>query len=219
MNVIIVGCGRLGVELATRLDRGGHAVCVVDPERESLNNLAADFGGRFVIGEALERDVLERAGITTCDALAALTAVDTLNAAVAHVARTAYAVPKVFVRNYDPRKRALHEACGHQTVSSITWSANRAEDLLYNAETNVVFSAGGGEVELHEALVPAAWAGRALADLAGDDGCRPVALTHAGAAALADPATVLAAEDLVLVAATKAGADAFRARLRQGPEA
>ena len=55
---------------------------------------------------------------------------DSVNAVVAHVARVVFRVPKVVVRNYDPRWLALHEAFGHEVVSSTGWGASQVEGLL-----------------------------------------------------------------------------------------
>ncbi|MDD5370504.1 MAG: NAD-binding protein, partial [Anaerolineaceae bacterium] len=50
MKVIIVGCGRLGIELAYRLYQGGHDVSVIDAVSAAFNNLPPDFQGRTIEG-------------------------------------------------------------------------------------------------------------------------------------------------------------------------
>jgi trk system potassium uptake protein TrkA len=82
MNLIVVGCGRVGAELSYRLFKGGHQVVVVDSSRDSFNRLHPDFRGRTLEGEGLAENVLERAGIKE-PGLAAVTNSDTLNAVVA----------------------------------------------------------------------------------------------------------------------------------------
>src|SRR5574337_1448469 len=184
MNFIIVGCGRVGAELAYRLFQKGHQVAVIDQVAAALNNLPTDFRGRTVEGEALATDVLRRAGIEQADGLAAVTNSGSLNAVVAHVAKSVYHVPQVVVRNYQPRWRALHEAFGLQVVSSTSWGAQRVEELLYHADARSVFSAGNGEVEIYELVVPEAWSGRSLQDLLPTGQCLAVALARAGRAML-----------------------------------
>ncbi|MBU0494614.1 MAG: TrkA family potassium uptake protein [Chloroflexi bacterium] len=129
MNMIVIGCGRVGAQLAYRLYQQGHKV-VVDPVAEAFENLPADFRGRTVEGEVLNQDVLRRAGIEQADGLAAVTSLDPVNAVVAHVARTVYHVPTVVVRNYNPRWRVIHEAFGLPVISSTSWGAQRIEELL-----------------------------------------------------------------------------------------
>ena len=213
MNVIVVGCGRVGVELVYRLFQRGHQVTVIDPEAAAFRNLPADFRGRTVQGQVLNQDVLRRAGIKKADALAAVTNSDSLNAVVARVAQTIYGLSNVVVRNYDPRWRPVHEANGLQVVCSASWGAQRIEELLYQAEFRTVFSAGNGEVEIYEFTVPPTWQGRQVRDLLPECGCLIMALTRAGRAALATGEDRLEAGDVVLLSATLEGIEAFRKRL------
>lgn len=216
MNVIVIGCGRVGAALAYRLYQRGHQVTVVDPVAEAFENLPPDFRGRTIVGEALNQDVLHRAGIKKAAALAAVTNSDAVNAVVARVAHTVYHVPRVVVRNYDPRWVSLHEQLGLPVVSSASWGAQRLEELLCAPEAGrAVLSAGHGEVAVHEFTVPAAWHGRQLADLCppGPDGCLPVALVRAGQAHLPTGDTRLEIGDVLYLSTTPAGLPALCQRL------
>jgi trk system potassium uptake protein TrkA len=220
MNFIIVGCGRVGAELAIRMSNNGHEIVVVDQNKGAFERLPADYRGRTIYGEALSEKVLERAGIKEANGLAAVTNSDTLNAVVAHAARTIYKVPVIVVRNYDPRLRYMMETFGLQTVSSTAWGAQRVEELLTNAATRAVYSAGNGEVEIYEVVIPATWSGRTWNELCvGNKGTLPVALTRAGRAVLPDLATKLQSGDLLNVSATFEGIQSLRARLDKGVEA
>ena len=73
MKVIVVGCGRMGAELALALAREGREVTVVDRDRGAFARLGAGFAGTTVEGVGFDRDVLVRAGVERSDALAALT--------------------------------------------------------------------------------------------------------------------------------------------------
>jgi trk system potassium uptake protein TrkA len=97
MKIIVVGCGRVGSELAYRLNLKGHNVTVIDQVDAAFDNLPPDFRGRTVEGEVLNQDVLRRAGIEHADGVATVTNSDALNAVVAHVARTVYEVDRVAV--------------------------------------------------------------------------------------------------------------------------
>lgn len=219
MNIIVVGCGRVGSELAYRLFQRGHQVTVVDSTNASFRSLPEDFRGRMVEGEVLNQDVLHRAGIKQADALAAVTNNDSLNAVVAHVARTTYGMTNIVVRNYDPRRRPIHEVLGLQVISSTSWGAQRMEELLYQREIHSVFSAGNGEVEVYELAVPKAWQGRTLGELLPAEGCVPVALTRAGRASLPSGETRLEACDVLNVSGTLEGIEALRRRLAHPEEA
>ena len=215
MFVIVVGCGRVGSELAFRLFQDGHEVAVIDEIGASFENLHPDYRGRTIEGEVLSEEVLKRAGIETADGLAAVTNLDSVNAVVGHVARTVYHVPRVVVRNYNPRWLPMHHAFGLEVVSSTAWGAERIEEMLSAPRGRTVFSPGSGEVEVHELDVPAQWAGRRLSELVAGDGVA-AALTRAGVATLPAPETTLETGDLLLVSATHEGIDALRRRLGGG---
>lgn len=219
MEIIVVGCGRVGAELAYRLYKKGHTVTVIDHTAQAFNNLPPDFRGRTIEGEALNRDVLLRAGIESADGLVTVTNSDPLNAVVAHLAREAFGLSNVVVRNYDPALRSLHEAFGLQVVSSSSWGAQRLEEMLAHAEMHTVFSAGNGEVEIYEFTIPLAWAGHRLGDLLPRANCYPVSLTRSGRAFLPTPDTILEKDDVVLVSATFDGIEAVRQNLHHPPEA
>ena len=130
MFFIVVGCGRVGSELAYDLYKRGHQVTVIDHVGSSFQHLDPDYRGRTIEAEVLGEGVLVRAGIEQAQGLAAVTNSDSVNAVVCRVARTVFHVPHVVARNYDPRWRPVHEALGLTVVSSTAWGAQRIEELL-----------------------------------------------------------------------------------------
>ncbi len=79
MNIIIVGCGKVGTTLAEQLDREGHDIVVVDHKAAAINNITEklDVGG--VVGNGTSNKVLLEAGVDTADLLIAVTNSDELN--------------------------------------------------------------------------------------------------------------------------------------------
>ncbi|HKZ54647.1 MAG TPA: NAD-binding protein [Anaerolineales bacterium] len=218
MKIIIVGCGRVGAELAYRLFQRGHQVTIIDDQAAAFRNLRPDFRGRTLEGEVLSQDIQRQAGFEEADGLAAVTNSDSLNAVVAHIARALHRIPQVVVRNYSPDWRPLHEAFGHQVVSSSSWGAQRIEELLYHAELRTVFSAGNGEVEVYEFRVPDSWAGRTMRELLPEQQCLPMAVTRAGRATHPASEALLEKGDLVLLSATLEGIEALRHKLAESRE-
>jgi trk system potassium uptake protein len=130
MHIIIVGCGRVGSDLAGRLSRQGHDVTVIDYVGSSFTHLDPEYRGRTIEAEPLAEGVLAKAGIEHADALAAVTNSDTTNAVVAHMAKALFHVPTVVSRNYDPRWLPLHTAMGLEVVSTTLWGSERMEALV-----------------------------------------------------------------------------------------
>jgi len=167
----------------------------------------------------LTEQMLERAGIAEADGLATVTNSDTLNAVVAHIAHTIYKVPIVVARNYDPVLLPVLGAFGLNVVSSTSWGAQRIQELMLDSSFHTVFSAGNGEVEIYEMMIPPACDGKTLGYLLQNNpNCLPVALTRAGRAILPDPETILMTGDMLNVSATFSGIRALRAQLGLGTE-
>ncbi len=220
MNYFVIGCGRVGSELAFRLYKNGHTVVVVDQNRDALNNLPPEFRGRIIEGDVLGEKMLERAGIAEADGLATVTNSDALNAVVGHIAYTIYKVPIVIARNYDPTMLSVLRAFSLNVVSSTNWGAKRIQEMLLDPAFRTVFSAGNGEVELYEVLIPPAWDETPIGDLLRNNSdCLPVALTRAGHALLPNTETILQARDVLNVSATFEGIKTLRTQLEKGTEA
>lgn len=141
MKVIVVGCGRVGAALALSL-QNEHQVTVIDPDAEAFDRLGADFQGRCLEGDPLDREVLLRSGIETAEALAAVTSSDNVNAIAARIARGLFGVERVVARVYNPRRSPVYEKLNLQTVSSSTWGAERIEELLTRPDLRPPTSAG-----------------------------------------------------------------------------
>jgi trk system potassium uptake protein TrkA len=87
VHVIVVGCGRVGSELAGLLEKQGHTVAVVDKRKDAFRRLPTGFGGYRVVGFGFDRDTLSEAGIADAGALAAVTSGDNSNIMSAACAR------------------------------------------------------------------------------------------------------------------------------------
>lgn len=117
MKVIILGSGRVGSSIALQLLGIGHEVVVIDNDPDSLLRLGGDdFAGAFLVGDALDADVLERAGIASADCFLASTDDDNTNVVVAQIAQRRYGVGQVVVRVFDPDKATFYEARGLTVV-------------------------------------------------------------------------------------------------------
>jgi trk system potassium uptake protein TrkA len=116
-QILIVGCGRLGGALATRLSLAGHQVVVVDRKEASFEKLGVAFSGFKLIGDAVELHVLKDAGIERSDILFATTTADNTNLMIAQVARQVFQVQRVVARVFDPAREAIYRDFGIETIS------------------------------------------------------------------------------------------------------
>ena len=60
VHIVVVGCGRVGSELAMQLSEEGHSVVVVDKNRDAFRRLQR-FHGKTLVGSGFDRDVLFQA--------------------------------------------------------------------------------------------------------------------------------------------------------------
>ncbi|MBN2484306.1 MAG: TrkA family potassium uptake protein [Candidatus Omnitrophica bacterium] len=104
--VVIVGCGQTGRNLALELSQS-HNVVVIDKDKQALDVLGESFNGKTVVGDALNVEILESAGIQEAHALILLTGNDNFNLVIGKVARRKYGVEKVVLQVYEVKKKKL----------------------------------------------------------------------------------------------------------------
>ncbi len=128
MNILIIGCGLVGSALAGEFDKIGHDVSVVERNDDAFDRLPADFGGFTTTGVAIDQEVLKRAGITTCDALYAVTDDDDMNIMVSQLAKQVFNIPKIYARVNNIAKGEVFEKLGINVICPVklTVSAARA---------------------------------------------------------------------------------------------
>lgn len=218
MHVIVVGCGRVGSELAVALDRSRHSVAIIDKNRDAFRKyLPEQWGGRTVHGFGFDRDHLEEAGVGEAGALAAVTSGDNSNILAARIARETYEIPRVVARIYDPRRAVIYQRLGIPTVATVTWTTDQVMRRLFEDEAATEWSEPTGQVVLVERTLPDAWAGRSLGPLMEHAGVRLVSLTRAGQAQLASDDLVGQDGDLLHLAVRKDAVDTLEEQL-QVPE-
>ena len=79
MNIIIVGCGRVGRSIADQLNTEGHSITVIDERFDALDRISDTQNVMAIQGNGATFSVLNEAGIKRCDLLIAVTATDELN--------------------------------------------------------------------------------------------------------------------------------------------
>ena len=130
MKIVILGCGRVGSALATKLDQAGHTVSIIDFSSDSFQRLSSDFGGETILGNGVDEEVLIRAGIKEADAFAAVTNGDNRNIMASQIAKEIFKVNKVVCRIYDPIREETYHELGLETISPTKVGAEMFFDAL-----------------------------------------------------------------------------------------
>ncbi|MFA5362772.1 MAG: TrkA family potassium uptake protein [Candidatus Omnitrophota bacterium] len=130
MFVVIVGCGRVGSELAQLLSSEGHDIVVIDKSPASLERLGNTFNGVVLVGNGFNPALLKQINIERADVFCAVTNGDNTNLVAAQVAKRIFHVPKVIARVYDPQRAHIYAALGLDVISGTTLFASMLRDKI-----------------------------------------------------------------------------------------
>lgn len=131
MNIIIVGCGKVGLTLAQQLRQENHAITVIDTDKERLEAAVAAMDIQGVLGNGTSYRVLMEAGIEQTDLLIAVTDHDELNMLSCLIARKAgncQTIARVRDPSYYEDIRFIKEELGLSMAINPEWQA--AQDIF-----------------------------------------------------------------------------------------
>ncbi|MDQ3940522.1 MAG: TrkA family potassium uptake protein [Actinomycetota bacterium] len=203
MHVVIAGCGRVGSELATNLERLGHSVAIIDKNQKAFDRLKKDFSGKRIVGFAFDREVLEGAGIKQAQAFASVTSGDNSNILSARVTKEHYRVPQVVARIYDPRRAQIYQRLGIQTVATVRWTTDQILRTLFPDEVPVEYTVDNGEVVVTGVPVPPQLVGKNAANLDLEGRRRVVAVSRFGIPRVPDKGLTLQDGDIIHVSVVR----------------
>ncbi len=218
MHIVVMGCGRVGAQLARTLDDQGHSVAVLDQDKSAFTKLGKNFSGRKVVGIGFDRDRLVEAGIEGAHAFAAVSSGDNSNILAARVARETFGLDNVVARIYDPRRAEVYARLGIPTVASVSWQAERIMRRIMPSDEVEEWRSSEGGVSLLEVVLPESWVGERVTRFEQETGARVAYLVRFGRPLLPGPQTVLQADDDVRILVTEATRAASLTALDAGPE-
>lgn len=79
LQIIIVGCGKVGLTLVEQLSKEGHDITVVDISSRVIQDVTDMYDVMGIVGNGLQMQVLRDAGLQTADIVIALTGSDEIN--------------------------------------------------------------------------------------------------------------------------------------------
>jgi trk system potassium uptake protein TrkA len=179
MHIVVIGCGRVGSELAMQLSDDGHSVVIVDKNRDAFRRLTR-YHGKTLVGSGFDRDILAKAEAAQADALAAVTSGDNTNILCARIARDSYRIKNVVARIYDPARADIYMKLGIPTVATSLWTTQQVKRWLLPSDESIEWTDGAGTLHLVERILPDHLAGRPLSELNVGANVRVVGLIRAG---------------------------------------
>lgn len=197
MYIVIVGCGRVGAELAKLLSNDGHDVVIVDRDPLAFNRLGGTFNGVTLVGNGFDPDILKEAGIEKGDVFCALTNGDNTNLIAAQVAKKIFAIPKVIARVYDPERAQIYQSLGLDIMSGTILFAAMLRDKIiesrfssYLIETKDV---GVIQIEAKGSLID-----QSIRDINLEGEFQVVAIKKIDGTIIPSPSTVLKKNDVIM---------------------
>ncbi|HXH20851.1 MAG TPA: TrkA family potassium uptake protein [Dehalococcoidia bacterium] len=133
MFVIIMGCGRLGAQLAVMLEDQGHEVTILDLDKYAFDHLPPGFKGRKFLGDGTDQDTLRRAGAERADAFISATRGDNRNALAAQVAKHVFHIKRVGSVIFDPIREEVYRELGLSTINPTRIEASLLMEAVMKA--------------------------------------------------------------------------------------
>ncbi len=168
MRVLIVGGGRVGRALATRLEDRDEEVVVIEQDDVQLEKLRQrGFTARR--GDGTDRDVLREAGAGNASVLAVTTDDDDVNILVAQLARNSFDVERVIARVNKPANMDAFEDLDVDTVQSSMSIAHEMDNRIERPSISEWMTELDRTGDVQEIEVTAdSVAGRSVSELSAD---------------------------------------------------
>ncbi|MFH0839413.1 MAG: TrkA family potassium uptake protein [Candidatus Omnitrophota bacterium] len=112
MYIIIIGGGKVGYFLARKLSTDKHTVAVIDKSKAVCNEIAKDSNFLVINGDACELKILEDAGISRANVVAAVTGDDEDNLVICQLAKERFGVGRTVARVNDPKNERTFAELG-----------------------------------------------------------------------------------------------------------
>lgn len=194
---MIVGCGRVGSQLALLLSQEGHNVTIIDKHADSFKRLGSTFNGITAIGNGFDERLLRELKIEKQDAFVSVTSGDNTNLMASQIAKRIFKVPRVMARVYDPKRADIYKKLGLDTISGTVLVAAMIRDkIIENRFTGYLVETG--ELGVIEIPVSAELKGKMVEELTIPDEFLVVTIERKGRVIIPQGDTRLELEDKVI---------------------
>ncbi len=135
LNIIIVGCGKVGSTLAEQLAKEGHAITVIDKNPKRVQGITDLYDVMGIVGNGASYSLQLEAGINDADLIIAVTDSDELNLLCCTVATqvgNCSAIARVRTPDYSKEVNYLQNKLGlAMIINPELEAANEAARILY----------------------------------------------------------------------------------------
>lgn len=148
MYVVIMGAGRVGINLATALIKAGFDITIIEKDPELCNNASSSLDALVICGNGTDLKILDEANVSDADAFVAATGNDEANLLACILVKD-FKPKKVIARISDPtHEDAFHKVGIDATVSPEISAAMYLEKLIIRPKIADMVILGKGNAEL-----------------------------------------------------------------------
>ena len=201
MYVIVVGCGRVGSQLATFLSEEGHDVAIIDKKADSFRRLGSTFNGLTIKGLGFDQGVLREAGIEKADAFAAVTDLDNTNMMAVEVATKIFDVPRAIARLYNPNRSLTYQKLGLEFICGTTMLAEKLLESIIAPDVEIISTLGN--LCLVRAVANDSLAGKTVSDVDGETDFKIITIIRGMKNVFIEPSTKIRRHDELIIIAKK----------------
>lgn len=130
---VIIGCGRLGANIADELSNDGKNVLIIDENQSAFRRLSSNFGGLSIVGNGTDFDVLKEAKLGKANVAIVVTNNDNTNIMIAQIAKEVFNVKNVIARLYDPTREDIYQGLGINTICPAMLSIKEINNMVDGA--------------------------------------------------------------------------------------
>lgn len=135
--VVVLGCSRLGAQIACNASLSNNDVYIVDKDEKSFDKLLIGFNGTSILGDATEKSVLDDCEIQKADEVIITTDDDNTNIYLASMIVNQYPVNFVVVRLRDDSKVPLLNNSKIRIITPNKLSMKNYEDMQKDSPVKV----------------------------------------------------------------------------------
>ena len=158
LNILIIGCGKVGVALTRQLCKEGHDITIIDTNAEKVQNNVNQYDVMGIIGNGASYSVLREAGIENADLVVAVTNLDELNilcCTIAKQARNCATVARVRNPDYNKEVKYLRKSLGiTMIINPELATAVEMARVLFMPTALEINSFAHGQAEMTKIKIP-----------------------------------------------------------------
>jgi len=199
MQIMVIGCGKVGSKFAQMMSDEGHDVVIIDSNGDSFKSLGISFNGLTITGIPIDQDILKQAGIETADVLIALTPDDNINIMACQVAKEIFNVPKVLARIFNPKRENIFHQFGLDTICPTNLTVDVIKSFVLDDNDVSKLNIGSNLISFRKEKLHKIYEGKRISSIKLKEGLFVFGIIRKGTFNFANPSLKLIKDDILVI--------------------